>query len=225
MLTIVEGDGNLLHVSVQGRLTKKDYEVFMPAVETQIETYGKLRILFDMVDFHGWTAGALWEDIKFDFEHWKDIERLAIVGGGYIGAWFSAWLYRLNEGKPVGEGERNAQIRVTRDGVEYTLLGTAHVSRASAEAVREMTTSGEFDAVAVGIGHHGPRKPLNLVILDVAATQLDHPSHGGVDVVHVRVEMKPAPTRAHESSAREGLPSPGPNAVRSLLPDRTSRPG
>jgi pheromone shutdown-related protein TraB len=39
--------------------------------------------------------------------------------------------------------------RVIRDGVEYTLLGTAHVSRASAEAVREMTSSGEFDAVAV----------------------------------------------------------------------------
>jgi len=29
---------------------------------------------------HGWTAGALWEDIKFDFQHWKDIEKLAIVG-------------------------------------------------------------------------------------------------------------------------------------------------
>ena len=33
-----------------------------------------------MHDFHGWTAGALWEDIKFDMHHWKDIERLALVG-------------------------------------------------------------------------------------------------------------------------------------------------
>jgi hypothetical protein len=33
-----------------------------------------------MHEFHGWTAGALWEDIKFDFKHWKDIEKLAIVG-------------------------------------------------------------------------------------------------------------------------------------------------
>jgi pheromone shutdown-related protein TraB len=38
---------------------------------------------------------------------------------------------------------------VQRDGVLYTLLGTAHVSRASAEAVREMAGSGEFDAIAV----------------------------------------------------------------------------
>jgi pheromone shutdown-related protein TraB len=38
---------------------------------------------------------------------------------------------------------------ISRDGVEYTLLGTAHVSRASAEAVKEMAGSGEFDAIAV----------------------------------------------------------------------------
>lgn len=38
---------------------------------------------------------------------------------------------------------------VQRDGVEYTLLGTAHVSRTSAEAVEEMAGSGEYDAIAV----------------------------------------------------------------------------
>jgi pheromone shutdown protein TraB len=39
--------------------------------------------------------------------------------------------------------------RINRDGVLYTLLGTAHVSRASAEAVKQMASSGDFDAVAV----------------------------------------------------------------------------
>lgn len=38
---------------------------------------------------------------------------------------------------------------VQRDGVNYTLLGTAHVSRASAEAVEEMAGSGDYDVVAV----------------------------------------------------------------------------
>jgi pheromone shutdown-related protein TraB len=38
---------------------------------------------------------------------------------------------------------------VERDGVRYTLLGTAHVSLASVEAVREAVASGGFDAVAV----------------------------------------------------------------------------
>jgi len=39
--------------------------------------------------------------------------------------------------------------RLRRDGVDYTMIGTAHVSRASADAVRELAASGDFDAIAV----------------------------------------------------------------------------
>lgn len=38
---------------------------------------------------------------------------------------------------------------VERDGVRYTLLGTAHVSQASVDAVRDAVGSGAYDAVAV----------------------------------------------------------------------------
>ncbi|MCP1583999.1 TraB/GumN family protein [Pseudoxanthomonas sp. F11] len=38
---------------------------------------------------------------------------------------------------------------VERDGVRYTLLGTAHVSRASVDAVRAAVASGDYDSVAV----------------------------------------------------------------------------
>jgi hypothetical protein len=72
--------GKLLHVKAQGKLTKESYETFVPIVEQMIAEHGKLRLLFEMHDFHGWTAGAMWEDLKFDFKHWRDIERLAIVG-------------------------------------------------------------------------------------------------------------------------------------------------
>jgi pheromone shutdown protein TraB len=40
-------------------------------------------------------------------------------------------------------------IEVERDGVSYTLLGTAHISQASIDAVRALIASGRFDAVAV----------------------------------------------------------------------------
>ena len=72
--------GKLLHAKVTGKLTKEAYEAFAPVVDEQIGEHGNIRILFEMHDFHGWTAGALWEDLKFDFKHWKDVERLAIVG-------------------------------------------------------------------------------------------------------------------------------------------------
>lgn len=78
-LAELEG-GRLLHVRVSGKLSKEDYHHFVPEVERLIGQHGKLRLLFEMHDFHGWEAGALWEDIKFDLKHFKDIERLAMVG-------------------------------------------------------------------------------------------------------------------------------------------------
>jgi hypothetical protein len=76
----LKASGNTIEVSATGKLTKEFYQQFVPSLEKQIQEQGKLRILFQMHDFHGWTAGALWEDVKFDLRHCRDIERLAIVG-------------------------------------------------------------------------------------------------------------------------------------------------
>jgi hypothetical protein len=73
-------DEKLFEVQVSGKLTKEFYAQFVPAVEKQLAEHGKLHIVFVMHDFHGWTAGAMWEDLKFDLKHWKDIARLALVG-------------------------------------------------------------------------------------------------------------------------------------------------
>lgn len=73
-------ESNVVLVKASDKLTKEDYEHFVPAIEAQIARGGKVRILFDMVDFHGWDTAALWEDTKFDVKHFNDIERLALVG-------------------------------------------------------------------------------------------------------------------------------------------------
>ncbi len=75
-----ENDGKILSVHVSGKLQAADYEHFVPEFERLVQQHGKLRVLFDMTGFHGWEAGALWEDIKFDVKHFADIERLAMVG-------------------------------------------------------------------------------------------------------------------------------------------------
>lgn len=49
----------------------------------------------------------------------------------------------------VGDVAPQPTREVLRDGVLYTLIGTAHVSRASAEAVRALAETGDFDAIAV----------------------------------------------------------------------------
>lgn len=72
--------GKVLEVRVAGKLTTDDYEHFLPEVERLMRQHGKVRVLFDMHDFHGWSAGALWEDVKFEMRHFRDIDRLALVG-------------------------------------------------------------------------------------------------------------------------------------------------
>ena len=75
-----ESTSNVIRLHVSGKLTKEDYELFGPEVDQLIKQHGEIRVLFDMEDFHGWTAGALWEDVKFDVKHFKDIERIAMIG-------------------------------------------------------------------------------------------------------------------------------------------------
>ena len=75
-----QNGGKLLVVHVSGKLAKADYQHFVPEFERLVQKHGKLRVLFDMTGFHGWEAGALWEDIKFDVKHFADIERLAMIG-------------------------------------------------------------------------------------------------------------------------------------------------
>jgi len=72
--------GKILEVQVSGKLVHEDYQRFVPEFDRLLQQHGKLRLLFEMVDFHGWTAGALWDDIKFDLRHYASIERVAMVG-------------------------------------------------------------------------------------------------------------------------------------------------
>jgi hypothetical protein len=76
-----EGNGGrLLEVQASGKLTHDDYQHFVPEFDRLFKEHGKLRMLFQMVDFHGWQMSAIWDDIKFDVTHFKDIDRLAMVG-------------------------------------------------------------------------------------------------------------------------------------------------
>jgi len=72
--------GKFLEVDLHGKLSRADYERFVPETEELIRKYGKIRILITMHDFHGWDAAALWEDTKWNARHFNHIERLAIVG-------------------------------------------------------------------------------------------------------------------------------------------------
>jgi len=81
MITEIESsDSNILAFQLSGKLHDDDYKVFVPIVERAVEAHGKVRLLSQFHDFHGWDAHALWDDIKFATKHCTAMERIALVG-------------------------------------------------------------------------------------------------------------------------------------------------
>ncbi len=71
---------HLIEVMVTGKLTGADYDKFAPEMEHFIQQHGKIRMLMDMHDFHGWNGRSLLNDLQFGAKHRHDIQRLALVG-------------------------------------------------------------------------------------------------------------------------------------------------
>lgn len=70
----------VLEVHVTGKLRGEDYQKFLPRIEALIRQHGKIRLLLYLHKFAGWTVSALWDDAAFDIKHFRDIEKLAVVG-------------------------------------------------------------------------------------------------------------------------------------------------
>jgi acyl-CoA-binding protein len=75
-----ETSGKVLAFKMSGKLHDDDYKRFVPLVDEAIAKEGKVRLLAQFEDFHGWDMHALWDDIKFATTHCAKIERIALVG-------------------------------------------------------------------------------------------------------------------------------------------------
>ena len=80
---------NILGFRMSGKLHDEDYKKFVPLVDDAIAKAGKIRLLAQFHDFHGWDAKALWDDIKFSATHCTKIERIALVGEKKWEAWMA----------------------------------------------------------------------------------------------------------------------------------------
>ena len=84
-------DGKILDIKLSGKLQKADYPHFVPKIDEAIRQHGKVRLLVEMRDFHGWELGAVWEDIKFDLKHFSHIERIAMLGDKKWEQWMASF--------------------------------------------------------------------------------------------------------------------------------------
>ncbi|BBL77240.1 STAS/SEC14 domain-containing protein [Methylomagnum ishizawai] len=102
MITPIDtGSPRILGFKFGGKLRTEDYQtLFVPAVEAALPAGGgKARLLALFEDFHGWEAGAAWEDLKFGVRHYADFDRIALVGDRR----WEAWMATL--GKPFTQAE------------------------------------------------------------------------------------------------------------------------
>lgn len=69
-----------LELTIHGTLHASDFKRLVPVAEERIRECGELSLLLHATRFEGLSAAALWEDLKFDVAHYRDIARVAIVG-------------------------------------------------------------------------------------------------------------------------------------------------
>ena len=74
------GTGKIIGFKMSGKLHDEDYKHFVPLVDKAIAEEGKVRLLAQFHDFHGWDMHALWDDTKFSTTHCTKIEKIALVG-------------------------------------------------------------------------------------------------------------------------------------------------
>lgn len=82
MIELISGlPDNVVGIIASGYVSASDYEtVLVPTVESRLKQFDKLRLLYRLgPEFKGFTAGAMWDDLKLGVAHWKAWERIAVV--------------------------------------------------------------------------------------------------------------------------------------------------
>jgi hypothetical protein len=91
MIDIMTGlPSHTVGFKMSGTLHDEDYKKFTPLVDAEIAKEGKVNVLAQFHDFHGWDAKALWDDIKFSTTHCTKIKKIALVGEKTWEKWMAA---------------------------------------------------------------------------------------------------------------------------------------
>jgi stage II sporulation SpoAA-like protein len=106
---LAESSGRLVALRVSGRLTKGDMLSVASPLEAKIRENGKVDLFCDMTDFHGWSLGGFWAELKFDAKHAKDFRRVAVVAGKPLHRFMASMLkpFTLAETKCFQQGEKS----------------------------------------------------------------------------------------------------------------------
>jgi len=73
-------DGKAMRLRAGGKLTHEDYQALIPVLEKAIASYGKISVLVELGEITGIEPRAILDEFAFDIRHFRDFDRLAVVG-------------------------------------------------------------------------------------------------------------------------------------------------
>ena len=130
---------NVVAARIDGKLVHADYQNFVPMLEEIIAEHGSLRCYCEMTGFKGISAHALWDEIKFDTKHCKDVERCAVVGDPSWHQWmtsFSKFIFRRADVKYFPVDKVDAAWTWLEEGLPTGQIGTGAESDATSEGTQ-----------------------------------------------------------------------------------------
>ena len=71
---------DVLCVRASGKLGHEDFTKLFSLIDAAAAGGGKIRLLIELHDFHGWDLHGLWDDFQFHTAHCSAVERIAYVG-------------------------------------------------------------------------------------------------------------------------------------------------
>jgi universal stress protein A len=73
-------DGRAMRFRAGGKLTHEDYQNLIPQLEKAISEHGKISILVELEEISGIEPRAILDEFAFDIRHFRDFDRLGVVG-------------------------------------------------------------------------------------------------------------------------------------------------
>ena len=79
MIYFKQIDKKIVELDFSGEITGEDYKSVKPQIEKVMADTGTVKFLMDMTNVKGFKLDAVYQDIKFDVEHFKNIGDTAVV--------------------------------------------------------------------------------------------------------------------------------------------------
>lgn len=90
MLSISNTKGNLIALTVDGKISYEDIASLQPIADKLIAQHGKIRLLANASKFEGWDSiGAMEKHMNFVKDHQEYVEKVAVITGHFWQEWFA----------------------------------------------------------------------------------------------------------------------------------------